>query len=349
MVTTLIYIIVEQSKYGNMEEKVFTQKGESSMDKNGLITLGEALIDFIPLDSENMIYQKSPGGAPANVAVGAARLGMKSAFIGSVGHDVLGEFIYETLMQYGVDVSCLALLDSYRTGLVFVTLDKAGERSFSFYIEDSADQFLKESAIQGNLFKENKIFHFGTISLVKDPAKSATKKAVSMAKENNMIISFDPNIRLSFWKNEELLKRTIFMMMNDVDVLKLSEEELIFLTGSDDKQSIRKWIEEYGLSIVFLTKGNLGSLVFIKDDRSAQIQAYPVSAVDTTGAGDAYVSALLYCLNERSKPLSAITLDEAIEIARFASVSGGLAASQKGAMTALPTLEQIYRELRNRE
>lgn len=180
------------------------------MSKNGLISLGEALIDFIPIDSENTVYQKSPGGAPANVAVGAARLGLNSTFVGSVGKDVLGYFLRDTLRDYGVNVSQLLLTEKYRTGLVFVTLAQNGERSFSFYIEESADQFLEEADINEDLFKNNKIFHFGTISMLRDPVRAATKKAVALAKENGMIISFDPNVRLSIWKDEELLRTTIF-------------------------------------------------------------------------------------------------------------------------------------------
>ncbi|MGG3925618.1 carbohydrate kinase [Metabacillus fastidiosus] len=312
--------------------------------KDGLITLGEALIDFIPSDNENKVYEKNFGGAPANVAVGGALLGMNSAFIGKVGQDVLGVFLQQTLKDYGVDVSSLSLTKDYRTGLVFVTLDKLGERSFSFYIEESADLFLEESEINEKLFKENKIFHFGTISLLKDPVQSATKKAVLYAKENDMIVSFDPNVRLSLWKDEEVLKETIFMMMKETDILKISDEELFFLTGSSDINIIEKWMEQYDLSLVFLTKGEEGSMVFTKSG-FAHVHALKIKTVDTTGAGDAFVSALLYCMNKRIGDISSITLEEAIDIARFASISGGLAASQKGAITALPTLEKVQQTM----
>lgn len=129
-------------------------------------------------------------------------------------------------------------------------------------------------------------------------------------------------------------------MLKEVDVLKISEEELQFLTGSEDIEIIKKWIAEYNLTLVFLTKGEQGSMIFTRDG-SASIEAYKVDAVDTTGAGDAYVSAILYCLNDRDEDLTSITLEEGMEIVRFASISGGLAASKKGAMTALPTLEKI--------
>ncbi|WP_174734396.1 aminoimidazole riboside kinase [Mesobacillus harenae] len=314
------------------------------MKKSGLITLGEALIDFIPLDKTNTSYQKSPGGAPANVAVGAARLGMKSTFIGKLGNDVLGEFLRTTLKGFGVDVSSIRLTSDYRTGLVFVTLASDGERSFSFYIDPSADMFLDETEIEENVFKENKVFHFGTISLLMDPVRSATKKAISYAKKHGMIVSFDPNVRLSLWKDEALLKETIFNMLPDVDVLKISTEELDFLTGSEDTAIIDNWMTKYGLSLIFLTKGAEGSTVFTKSG-AVEVKALKVNTIDTTGAGDAFVSGFLYCLNEREQDLSTISVEEAAEIAAFASVSGALAAAQKGAMTALPTLPEVQKML----
>lgn len=314
------------------------------MVKNGLITLGEALIDFIPVDSTNLTYQKSPGGAPANVAVGAARLGMRSAFIGKLGQDVLGEFLVETLSNYAVNVSSVCFTDSYRTGLVFVTLDSNGERSFSFFVKKSADLFLEETDVKEECFKDHKIFHFGTISMIQNPVKAATLKAINYAKQHEMIVSFDPNIRLSLWEDENVLRETIFSVLPEVNVLKLSDEELVFLTGTADPVAIKKWMKEFNLSLVFLTKGAEGSVVFTNSG-SMKVDALKVSTIDTTGAGDAFVSGFLYCLNERKKELDTLTLEEAVEIAKFASVSGGLAASEKGAMTALPTLAAIHKNL----
>ncbi|MFL0364360.1 aminoimidazole riboside kinase [Pseudobacillus sp. 179-B 2D1 NHS] len=312
--------------------------------KKGLLTLGEALVDFIPMDSENMAYIKSPGGAPANVAVGAARLGMRATFIGKVGKDVLGVFLKETLKKYGVDISAVILTERYRTGLVFVMLDEIGERSFSFYIKESADFFLEKPEIKETWFIDKKIFHFGTISLLKEPASTATLQALSYAKKHGLIVSFDPNVRLALWENEERLRHMIFKMMAEANVLKLSEEELLFLTGDIDINTVKSWIKEYDLSLVCLTKGAQGSIVFTKNGW-AEIGALPVNVVDTTGAGDAFVSGLLYGLNERTEGIHSISLEEAADLARFASVSGGLAASQKGAMTALPTLKEVRKTL----
>lgn len=199
--------------------------------KKGVISLGEALVDFIPTDETNTTYQKSPGGAPANVAVGVARLGSASTFLGKVGDDVLGSFMIDTLKSYGVNAFHVYKTEEVRTGAVFVTLGENGERSFDFYINPSADRFLEEKDVQPSLFKDHKILHFGSISLIGEPSKSATEKAVRLAKENGMWVSYDPNLRLSLWKTPAQARETILSMLQHADIVKISEEELEFITG----------------------------------------------------------------------------------------------------------------------
>ena len=309
--------------------------------KKGVISLGEALIDFIPLDADNLTYQKSPGGAPANVAVGVARLQTPSTFLGKVGNDVLGRFLNETLQSYSVNTSYLSMTDEVRTGAVFVTLGQDGERSFDFYIDPSADRFLQEEDIAHELFEENNILHFGSISMISEPSKSATVKAVRLARENGLVVSYDPNLRLSLWKSEQQAKETILSIMSQVDVLKISEEELEFLTGEKEiERGVGVLNENYDIPLIFITLGAEGSFAFTKDG-SVRVPAMKVNAVDTTGAGDAFVSGILHCLANREGIVEGITLEDAEQMARFASVSGGLAASEKGAMTALPTLEKV--------
>ena len=174
---------------------------------HGVLCLGEALIDFIPLDAENITYQKSPGGAPANVAVGVAKLGGEVTFIGKVGNDVLGHFLKETLEGYGVNTHSINFTEEARTGVTFVSLEASGERHFSFYINPSADQFLRKEEIDESLFKQHKIFHFGSISQILEPSKSATLEAIKIAKESGVLISYDPNFRPSLWNSEEQAKK----------------------------------------------------------------------------------------------------------------------------------------------
>jgi len=316
--------------------------------RTGVISLGEALVDFVPLDVVNEVYQKSPGGAPANVAVGVARLGAKATFLGKVGNDVLGRFLIETLNQSGVNTSAILLTDEARTGLVFVTLTENGERSFDFYINPGADRFLKAEEIDETLFSNYKIFHFGSISMINEPVKSATKKAIALAKERGMIISYDPNLRLGLWENEQKARETIVSVLSHVDILKISEEELLFITEEKEIQKAADALAQYNIPVIFVTLGAEGSYILTKQG-SVRVPAFQVEVVDTTGAGDAFVSGVLYCLNEYNGDLQSITLQELERIARFASVSGALAASTKGAMTALPTLEQVEQLLEKYE
>lgn len=308
--------------------------------KKGIISLGEALIDFIPVDSDNLIYQKSPGGAPANVAVGLARLGAQSAFLGKVGNDVLGTFLKDTLEAFHVKTEHMLLTEEARTGAVFVTLAANGERSFDFYIDPSADRFLTCDELNESLFESSKILHYGSISMISEPSRSATIKAVELARKNGLIVSYDPNLRMSLWENENVARETILSMFDSADLIKISEEELEFLTG---ESTIEKGVEKlsmYNIPLLLVTVGSEGSYAFT-GNVTARIEAMKVNAVDTTGAGDAFVSGVLYQLNEYEGSLSDLSEKDLVDIGRFASVSGGLAASTKGAMTALPTLQEV--------
>jgi len=307
----------------------------------GIITLGEALIDFIPLDENNMNFKKNPGGAPANVAVGLSKLGAKTTFVGKVGNDVLGDFLKETLSEKGVNTSSMLLTDEARTGLVFVTLDESGERSFSFYINPSADTFLSQDDIDTKIFKEHKILHFGSISLIHEPARSATEYAVQQAKENGMLISYDPNLRLNLWPDAKSAKAGIISMLDKADILKISDEELEFITGKGDVEAgVKQLKEEYKIPLIYVTFGSKGSYYYYNNELEF-VPAIKVETVDTTGAGDAFVSGILYNLNETDQEINELNKEFLDTTTKFASVSGALAASQKGAMSALPSLDQI--------
>ncbi|KHF41566.1 aminoimidazole riboside kinase [Halalkalibacter okhensis] len=310
--------------------------------KSGVITLGEALIDFIPLDKENMTYQKCPGGAPANVAVGLAKLQVPTKFVGKVGNDVLGHFLKETLASYQVNTTNMFYTNEARTNVVFVTLADDGERSFEFFIRPSADMLLAEEDIEERIFTETKILHFGSISLIGEISNAATWKAVKLAKENDMIVSYDPNLRLSLWDSEEQAKQTITSMLPFVDIVKISEEELFFITRSKSFEEGLEAITAYNIPVVVVTLGENGSYILINGEKS-HVPAMKVNAVDTTGAGDAFVSGLLYGLNQFDKSLSELSMGELKRMAEFASISGALAASVKGAMTALPKVKDVMK------
>lgn len=306
----------------------------------GVISLGEALIDFIPLDSSNITYEKCPGGAPANVAVGIARLGGKSSFLGKVGKDVLGDFLVQTLSSYGVNVESFYQTHEAKTGLVFVTNKENGERSFDFYINRSADQLLHKDEIKQELFQQHNILHFGSISMIEDPAQTATLEAVQLAKQKGLLLSYDPNLRLGLWESPEKAKEQIISLLPQADILKISEEELTFITDQSELSEGLQQLVPYNISLILVTLGEEGSIIHFKG-ATERVQAMKVNAVDTTGAGDAFVSAILYQISEYGTDLESLSLADIVQFAKFASVSGGLAASVKGAMTALPTREQV--------
>lgn len=313
----------------------------------GIVCLGESLIDFIPLDGTNESFQKSPGGAPANVAVGCARLGAKSSFIGKVGNDVMGKYLIDVLNDYGVQTDYMHLDEDLRTGIVFVTLADNGERSFEFYINPSADSQLNVTEVEEFPYHEYDILHIGSISMINEPSKQATEASIKKAKENGLKISYDPNLRLELWENKIMAKETIMNTLSQTDILKLSDEELSFLTDEREILKGLKKLEKYNIPLTFITLGKDGIYIYLKDKGHEYIPSLDVQSIDTTGAGDAFVSGVLYQINQRGLSLDAISLKEAKNIAQYANISGGLAVSKKGAMTALPTLLEVEKQYKD--
>ncbi len=314
------------------------------MFMKGVLCLGEALIDFIPLDADNLTYQKAPGGAPANVSVGVAKLGGEATFLGKVGDDVLGHFLKETLEGVSVNTRSMIFTKETRTGVTFVSLEASGERHFSFYINPSADQFLQKEELDASLFTQHKIFHFGSISQINEPSKSATFEAIKRAKESGMLISYDPNFRPNLWRSEKQAKETILATIPYVDILKVSDEELSFLTGCSNMEEGIALLPK--VPLILVTLGSEGCLYYFKG-KIGTVPALTCQAIDTTGAGDAFVSGILYSLNESAKSLKDHLETEIAEMIRFANISGGLSTTKKGAMTGLPTLQEIQALLKN--
>ncbi len=304
---------------------------------NGIITLGETLIDFTPLDNDNRDFRKNPGGAPANVAVALVRLGAKVSFIGKVGDDLFGKFLLNKLKEENVDITSTFSTKKARTAITFVSLDEKGDRSFEFYIDPSADRFLKPEEIKEKVFEDNKIFHFGSISLIDEPAQSATLKAIKLAKKNNNLVSYDPNLRLSLWNSVKEAKKIIVSVLDKCDILKVSKEELKFITEKSDIESGIKLIRNnYNIPYIFVTDGNKGSYSY--HSKLEYTEAYKVETVDTTGAGDAFVAGILYNFNKVEKKRID---DEFIKKAtQFANYLASQAVTHKGAMTSLPKLNE---------
>ncbi|MCK7454777.1 aminoimidazole riboside kinase [Enterobacter asburiae] len=285
--------------------------------------LGDAVVDLLP-DGEGRLLQ-CPGGAPANVAVGIARLGGQSAFIGRVGDDPFGCFMAKTLADERVDVKFLRLDPAHRTSTVVVDLDDHGERSFTFMVRPSADLFLESADLP--MFSAGEWLHVCSIALSAEPSRSATFEAMAAIREAGGYISFDPNIRPDLWPDENELRRCLELALQSADVVKLSVEELAFLTGDVEVNvGLDALMARCPVRLVLVTHGKEGVIAW-HDGTVKHYPATPVECVDTTGAGDAFVAGLLYGLAAGQDLTPVIAL---------AQRCGALATTAKGAMTALP-------------
>ncbi len=315
-----------------------------------VIAIGELLIDFSPAGQSELgfpMFECNPGGAPANMLTAVSRQGGTAAFIGKVGDDSFGVMLRETLNKENIDTTCLFTDSDAKTTLAFVTLDSTGNRSFSFFRNPGADIMLNESEINEEFIKQGKILHFGSISCTHEPSYSATIKAVELAVKNNLIISYDPNLRLPLWKSAEHAKSTILNMMKYADIVKISEEEFEFLTGeSDYEKHSQKLIDDYGISLLFVTLGPKGAY-FSLNNHCNKLATYDVAVVDTTGSGDSFTGAVLNGICKLEKPINDITVTEITNIVDLANASGSCAATKKGGIPSIPTFDEIIHCVEN--
>ena len=312
-----------------------------------VITMGEVLIDFIPTSRECKLKEvegfiKKPGGAPANVAACVSRLGGHAKFIGKVGRDAFGEYLVDVLNAEQIDTEDLFFTDEANTALAFVSLTKSGERDFSFYRKPSADMLLREEEIRPEIFQNGDILHFCSVDLIEAPVKYAHLKAIEYARQNGSLISFDPNVRLPLWESPDDCRRTIKEFIPYADILKISEDELEFITETNDEKAAVKKILDLNpnISWFILTKGEKG-VDAIVDGNAYKVMGHQVDVKDTTGAGDSFIGAILYSLIETKEKETADILD-------FANVVGALTTTREGAITALPRIEEVKAFLRGK-
>ncbi|MCX7882249.1 MAG: carbohydrate kinase [Brevinematales bacterium] len=305
-----------------------------------VVCLGEILIDMTPRqDHQRTFYEPNPGGAPANVAVAIARLGKKAAFVGSVGDDFFGQFLRETLLAHHVDIRCLHTTHKAPTTLAFVHLDGQGERSFSFYRSPGADLFLPWGRQEQALIAESRLFHFGSLSMTTPYGRKITRKALEYAKKKGKIISFDPNLRPSLWKNLTEAKKTILSVLPHIHILKVSEEELSFLSGKAHLQEGISWAQRLALPFVIITRGKEG-VICLHQGTLLSSSIYEVEVIDTTGAGDAFVGGFLSRLLEENDPCSP-SRERLLAHLRYASAVAALTVSRRGAIPALPSHSEV--------
>ena len=314
-----------------------------------ITALGELLIDFTPSghsEKGNGLFETNPGGAPANVLVALSRLNKKTAFIGKVGHDQFGQILKGVLQTQNIDTSNLLFSETVNTTLAFVHLDEKGDRSFSFYRSPGADIMLEEAEIDEDTIKKSRIFHFGSLSLTNEPAASATFTALEYAIKHKVTISYDPNLRIPLWRSLDEAKRQILKGFEYADIVKISEEELKFLTGCCDVVKGTEVLQEqFGTAVIFVTLGPEGCFYRSKHVHGRK-EGYKVNVVDTTGAGDAFMGGALYQILEMNKPLDRLTAADFEEIVTFANAVGALTTEGKGGIPSIPTIDQVERFLK---
>ena len=315
-----------------------------------IITLGELLIDLTQThvdDKRVRHFAANPGGAPANVAVACARLGASAGFIGKVGADVYGRDLRAVLERDGVDAAGLYETASALTTQALVSVSETGERDFSFYRNPGADSLLTEAEALAALCEAPKILHIGSVSLTADPARTATCAAAEHARARGALISYDPNYRAALWPDEATAVEWMKKPLPLADILKISDEELPLLTGTDDLEAGSRVFGEMGIALVLVTLGGAGTFYRLKGAGTGTVPGFSTTVADTNGAGDTFLGALLCRLTARGDaPLDALTRDEMEEIIRFANCAAALTCSRPGAISAMPTLSEVEARLR---
>ena len=309
-----------------------------------ITAIGEILIDLTQSGVNELgipQFTANPGGAPANLAVAASRLGAKAAFIGRVGNDSFGTFLRRTLTDNGVDDSGLSVDPAEATTLAVVSVDSTGERSFSFYRDPSADVNLSAEDIDSTKLRDTGILHFGSVSLTAEPSRSATLYAVKKAKEAGALISYDPNYRANLWPDEATAVERMKEPLPFVDILKVSDNELPLLTGTDDLEKGTKMLADMGIALIFVTLGPDGAF-FRFGNETGTCPTPPVKVADTNGAGDTFFGAALSQI-ARLGSLDGLTPQELRRITAFANKAAGITTGRHGAIPAMPTLEEMTR------
>ena len=307
-----------------------------------ITTIGEILIDLTQSGKTEQGIPKfdaNPGGAPANLAVAAARLGARTAFIGRVGKDSFGDYLKRCLAENGVDVRGLSVDEKARTTLAVVVLDERGERTFSFYRDPSADVNLSMDHVPMELLGGTKVLHFGSVSLTAEPARTATLEAAKTAKASGAYVSYDPNYRASLWPDEETAVRNMTEPLSMVDILKVSDEELPLLTGCTDPEKGSARLAEKGVRLVLVTLGAHGAF-YRFDGHTGHVPGVPCKVGDTNGSGDTFFGAALSQLVKLSS-LDQLTVPELERILAFANKAASITTSRHGAIPAMPTLAEV--------
>lgn len=303
-----------------------------------VVSLGELLIDFTDngiSENGNILFEANPGGAPCNVLAMLSKLGRKTAFIGKVGDDILGHLLKKSIEECGVASSSLILDKNSCTTQAFVVTDELGERSFSFFRNDTADTRILKDEIDADVIRSSKIFHFGSLSLTHKTARETTEFAVRTAMESDCIISFDPNLRKNLWSDLQEAKERILWGLAHSHVVKLADDELEFLFGTNDAKKGYELIKARfsDIKLLFVTCGKNGSYGFCNGVSVYRKAFLSLDTIDTTGAGDTFMGCVLDFVLENGLNADEKQLNELLT---FANAAAGLVTTKKGALRSMP-------------
>ncbi|MBE5063812.1 carbohydrate kinase [Lachnospiraceae bacterium DSM 108991] len=318
--------------------------------KYDVVALGELLIDFTEngLSGQgNPLLEANPGGAPCNVLAMLNRLGKKTAFIGKVGNDQFGKMLKEVVEESGTDVSGLAMDEQVHTTLAFVHTFPDGDREFSFYRNPGADMMLTKEEVDPEIIKNARIFHFGTLSSTHAGVREATRYAIDVAKENGLLVSFDPNLREPLWESLDQAKEEILYGMSKCDILKISDNEMEFMTGTSDyTKGVEMLREQFDIPLICVTLGKEGSRAYYRD---MIVEAAPFvreDTIETTGAGDTFEACTLNYILEHG--LEGLTEENLKEMLTFANAGASIITTRKGALKVMPEKAEIEKVIRER-
>lgn len=313
-----------------------------------VVALGELLIDFATQSTDNEGYPTMaahPGGAPANFLAALTKFGAKTALIGKVGSDTFGKLLLGTLEKAGIDTRGMVVTDDVFTTLAFVTFDDHGDREFAFSRKPGADTCLSFEQIDLSIIEEAKVFHFGTLSLTDEPARSATQRCVAYAKEQGKLITYDPNLRKPLWADLEEAKKQLIWGLGQADVVKISDEEVEFLFGLSVEDGAKYILEHFGVKLVFVTCGADGCF-FKNGVAEGHVPSLSgIKVIDTTGAGDIFGGSAVWKLLQLGKSPDVLTEAELRDVVTFACASAGLSTTKPGGISSVPALDCIAKTL----